>query len=64
MTPEEKRAQREAANAKKAAMKAAAKAKKEAKDRAEAGIPDEPEGSDANNVVIEETKANAPEEQK
>ena len=63
MTPEEKRAQREAANAKKAAMKAAAKAKKEAKERAEAGLP--PLEDDASiNVVKEETKANAPEEQK
>ena len=49
MTPEEKRAQREAANAKKAAMKAAAKAKKEAKERAEAGLPEE--GGDAGKAV-------------
>ena len=63
MTPEEKRAQREAANAKKAAMKAAAKAKKEAKERAEAGLPPL-EDDAARNVVKEETKANAPEEQK
>lgn len=62
MTPEEKRAQREAVNAKKAAMKAAAKAKKEAKERAEAGEPEA--GSDASNVVKDETKANVPEEEK